>query len=160
MKISTLSRCPAMTVLVKKERQDNTILNNAPGVLPCLLSSHTVGQGCGQLGWFFSLGITFPSSSLTLTFAHSHLRLLQASTGIVTCSQAEPASGTFGSLSELAVPVHHPAHWRSVQYALLHGQWHRVTLYSEGEWLPATATMLIWWWKHPESLIRDWFLAA
>lgn len=91
---------------------------------------------CGTGLWsagvrFFSSGTTL-LSCLTLTFTHSHLCLLQACTGIVTCSQGKPASGTFGCLSEMAFPVHHPAYWRSVQCALLHGQRHRVTLGGTG----------------------------
>lgn len=51
VEIITLLRLSAMTVLVKKEQQDNTVLSNAPGMLSCLLSSHIVEHNCGQLGW-------------------------------------------------------------------------------------------------------------
>ena len=144
MKSRTLSGCLAMTVLVSEEVTGQNVSKQGSGGVSMPAFLGCCGMGLQSVGLLpFSSGTSSPCSSLTLTFTHSHLCLLQGYTGIVTCSQANPASGTFGCLSEMAFAVHHPTHRRSVECVLLHGQWHRVTLCSGGQWLPATATVLI-----------------
>lgn len=146
VKSRTLSRCLGITVSVREGVTGQNVSRRGSGgvSMPNFVGCCGMGlQSVGPLPSSFSSGTSSPCNSLTLTFTHIHLRLLQGYTGRVACSQANPASGTFGCLSEMAFAVCHPTHRRSVEWALLHKQWHRVTFCSGGKWLPATATMLI-----------------
>lgn len=107
--MSTLSRCSAVPVLVKKEQQDSTIPNSAPGVLPCfpLVLWNRAVVSWGE--------VLFLRDNIPATHLYPQSPMPAPGLHWNSHSQAKPASGTFACLSEMAFPVHHPADWGSVQ---------------------------------------------
>lgn len=131
MKTRTLSRYLTMTLLASEGVTGQYIPKHSSGgvSMPAFPTCYGMGlQLVVPLPSSISSGTSSSRSSLKLTFTYSHLCLLQGYSGIVTCSQANPPSGTSGCLSEMAFAVHHLTHWGSAACTLLHQQWHRVTL--------------------------------